>query len=258
MDGVYSLSMAVLARVAASPRSKATAGVASPDLVSGSLFGRKRLFLPRGSQPSRASLAGVNRLSLRVNRRAGGVASSGSRRRLLREVAHRLINRSPWAVELVVWALPVMAPGGRAIYPQADFIPHPDLLAPARPLVLWHFTDMSHPRWTCGRRHIQLRQDPGATTNQKVGMLNRIGWAAYLPEGDVFIERYPYQPGRTSITSSRGSWRRSKAVRPRRPSTRVSCRSSARRPDRPAATRRQSPRPRSRSGAVVHQDARNP
>ncbi len=53
------------------------------------------------------------------------------------EVVHRLTNRNPWAVELAVWALSVMAPGGRAVIPQEDFVPHPDVLAPARSLVLW-------------------------------------------------------------------------------------------------------------------------
>ena len=43
-------------RRAVSPRSKATAGVTSPDLVSGSLFGRKRLLLRRGSLGPRAAL----------------------------------------------------------------------------------------------------------------------------------------------------------------------------------------------------------
>ena len=111
------------------------------------------------------------------------------------EVTHRIVNRNPWAIELAVWALSVMAQGGRAIYPQEDFKPHPDVLVPARPLVLWHFTDMSDPRWTWGRRYIQLRQDPAATTKQKVGMLNSKGWAAYLLGGDAFIKRYACEPG---------------------------------------------------------------
>jgi hypothetical protein len=113
------------------------------------------------------------------------------------EVTHRIINRNPWAVELAVWALSVMAQGGRAIYPHEDFMPHPDVLLPARPLVLWHFTDMSDPRWTWGRKYIQLRQDPTATTKQKLGMLNSKGWAAYLLGGDAFIKRYPYKSGAT-------------------------------------------------------------
>jgi hypothetical protein len=110
------------------------------------------------------------------------------------EVVHRLANRNPWAVELAVWALSVMAPSGRAVIPQEDFIPHPDALAPARSLVLWSYTDMSDPRWTWGRRYVQLRQDPGVTKEQKAAMLNRKGWAAYLLDGAAFITRYGYEP----------------------------------------------------------------
>ena len=113
------------------------------------------------------------------------------------EVAHRIVNRNPWAIELAAWTLSVMAPGGRAIYPQEDYRAHPDCLVPARPVVLWHFTDMSDPRWTWGRKYIQLRQDPTATTKQKVGLLNSKGWAAYLLAGDALVKRYPYQPGAT-------------------------------------------------------------
>jgi hypothetical protein len=111
------------------------------------------------------------------------------------DVAHRITNRGPWAVELAAWTLSVMASGGRAIYPQEDYKPHPEYLAPARPVVLWHFTDMSDPRWTWGRKYIQLRQDPQATTKQKAGLLNSKGWAAYVLGNDVLVKRYPYHPG---------------------------------------------------------------
>jgi hypothetical protein len=107
-------------------------------------------------------------------------------------VDHRLTNRNPWAIQLAVWALSVMAPGGRAIYPLDDYIPHPDVLLPARPIVLWHFTDMTDPRFTWGRKYIQLRQEPGAATKQKIGMLNAKGWAAYVLGGEAFIKRYPF------------------------------------------------------------------
>jgi hypothetical protein len=113
------------------------------------------------------------------------------------EVVHRIANRGLWPRELAPWALSVMAAGGRAIYPQEEFLAHPDVLAPARPLVLWHFTDMSDPRWTWGSRYIQLRQDVTATTKQKVGLLNKQGWAAYLLGGDALIIRYPYDPAAT-------------------------------------------------------------
>lgn len=111
-------------------------------------------------------------------------------------VEHGLTNRGPWAIELAPWALSVMAQGGRAIFPQEEFRPHPDVLTPARPMVLWPFADMSDPRWTWGRRYVQLRQDPAASaTKQKVGFLNTKGWAAYILNGEAFIKRYPYVPG---------------------------------------------------------------
>ena len=113
------------------------------------------------------------------------------------EVLHRITNRSPWAVELAAWALSVMAQGGRAICPQEDFAPHSEVLTPARPLVLWPYTNMSDPRWTWGTRYIQLRQDPKGTGPQKAGMLNSKGWAAYLLGGDAFIKHYPCDPAAT-------------------------------------------------------------
>jgi len=112
-------------------------------------------------------------------------------------VVHRITNRNPWPIELAVWALSVMADSGEAIYPQELYKPHPDCLVPARPLVLWHFTDMTDPRWTWGRKYIRLRQDPKAKTKQKAGMLNTAGWAAYVLGGDVFVKRYGYDPAAT-------------------------------------------------------------
>ena len=48
---------------------------------------------------------------------------------------HRIRNTHVWDTELAPWCLSVMATGGRAIFPQEHFIPHPDQLVPARPLV---------------------------------------------------------------------------------------------------------------------------
>ncbi len=112
-------------------------------------------------------------------------------------VEHRIVNRNQWAIELAPWALSVMDRGGRAVVPQEDFRPHPENLAPARPLVLWPFNDMSDPRWTWGRRYIQLRQDPGASSKLKVGVANSKGWAAYLVHGVAFVKRYPFRAGAT-------------------------------------------------------------
>ena len=105
-------------------------------------------------------------------------------------VVHRMKNLNRWEIELAPWALSVMAQGGVAILPQEKFIPHTEYLLPARPLVLWHYTQMADPRWIWGNKFIQLRQDPSATTQQKAGLLNKQGWAAYHLNGELFVKRY--------------------------------------------------------------------
>lgn len=117
------------------------------------------------------------------------------------KLVHRLINRNLWDIEAAPWCLTFMAQGGRAIVPQEPYIAHSEYLLPARPLVLWHYTDMRDPRWIWGTRYIQLRQDPTVPPDdkgkQKVGMLNKQGWAAYVLRGEVFLKRYAYDPKAT-------------------------------------------------------------
>jgi hypothetical protein len=116
-------------------------------------------------------------------------------------LVHRLMNNNLWDIEAAPWCLTVMAPGGRAIFPQEPYIAHSEYLLPARPLVLWHYTNMRDPRWIWGARYIQLQQDPTVPKDdrgkQKAGMLNKQGWAAYVLKGDVFLKRFGYDPNAT-------------------------------------------------------------
>ncbi len=105
-------------------------------------------------------------------------------------VAHRLINRSLWNIEVAPWALSVMAPGGTCVFPLPPRGTHPEHLAPTSNLTLWRFTDMSDPRWTWGRKYILLRQDTNLSTPQKVGALVPDGWAAYLNHGTLFVKKF--------------------------------------------------------------------
>lgn len=109
-------------------------------------------------------------------------------------VLHRLANENAWPVTLAPWALSVMAQGGRGVFPQEEYRAHSDYLLPARPIVLWHYTDMSDPRFTWGTKYIQVTQDPKATTSQKFGMFNKQGWAAYVLPDQVFIKVYTPVP----------------------------------------------------------------
>ncbi len=110
---------------------------------------------------------------------------------------HRLINRNLWDIQLAAWCLTVMAQNGRAIFPQEPFRPHPDYLLPARPLVLWHYTNMSDPRWKWGQKYIQLSQDPNATTKEKVGLMDKQGWAAFVLGDDIFVKTFSFDANAT-------------------------------------------------------------
>jgi len=110
-------------------------------------------------------------------------------------VVHRIENLNPWAIEAAPWALSIVAKGGRAIFPQEEYRSHPEYLLPARPLVLWHYTDMSDPRWTWGRKYIQLRHDPAHESKQKIGLLNRREWCAYACGDQLFVKRFAHIAG---------------------------------------------------------------
>jgi hypothetical protein len=104
-------------------------------------------------------------------------------------IEHRIYNRGLYGVELAPWALTVMDPGGVCLVPQHDHIPHGEVLLPARPLVLWPYTDMSDPRYTWGKQVLRLRQDADLGPT-KFGMLVDQGYAAYANHGQLFIKRF--------------------------------------------------------------------
>lgn len=110
-------------------------------------------------------------------------------------VLHRVTNENMWDVKLAPWGLSVCAASSRAIVPQEEYIAHDEYLLPARPLVMWHYTDMTDPRWTWGKKYIQLRQDVNATEDQKIGVANKQGWAAVTVHGDLFFKRFDYENG---------------------------------------------------------------
>lgn len=110
-------------------------------------------------------------------------------------LTHRVTNRGAWRVELGAWALTVMRGGGRAVIPQEPYGPHPQNLLPARALVLWPYTDMSDARLRFGRRFIRFASDPSNAEPEKIGLLNKRGWAAYLSGEALFVKRFAYEEG---------------------------------------------------------------
>lgn len=112
-------------------------------------------------------------------------------------ILHRITNVGLWGIEVAPWALTIMAGGGRVVIPQEPYRPHDEYLLPARPMVLWHYTDLSDPRFRIGKRFLQLRTDEALAEPQKIGVANKQGWAGYERQGTLFIKRFAYEDGVT-------------------------------------------------------------
>ncbi|MBQ0106000.1 MAG: hypothetical protein KBT47_08210 [Armatimonadetes bacterium] len=112
------------------------------------------------------------------------------------EVKHTLTNRNVWAIKCAPWALTIVAPGGRLLIPNEPFIPHTDKLLPARPLVLWNYTNMADKRWTWGEKFTQLVNIEEMDWPQKAGFLVKKGWAAYELDGTVFMKKFGFIEGK--------------------------------------------------------------
>lgn len=105
-------------------------------------------------------------------------------------VTHRIRNAGKKPRELAPWALTMMAQGGVGITGFPPRSKHMEVLTPTNPLVMWGFTSFNDPRWTFTVKYLMLRQDPKATTPQKVALYNPETFGAYLLGSDLFVKRY--------------------------------------------------------------------
>jgi hypothetical protein len=112
------------------------------------------------------------------------------------KVLHRLINRNRWSVRLSAWAISALAPGGNAIIPQEPYGEGNEYLLPARSMALWSYTRMSDPRWIWGKKFIQAKQDPACHSEQKIGVLNKQGWASYCMKDEFLIKVFDFDPAK--------------------------------------------------------------
>jgi hypothetical protein len=110
------------------------------------------------------------------------------------EMVHRIYNRGAYPVELAPWTPTQFATGGECIFPQSKFIPHSQKVLPARPLVLWHYTNMSDPRWTWGERVVRLKWMDMPPT--KCGALIEEGYVVFHLNGNTHLRRFGFEAGK--------------------------------------------------------------
>ncbi|MCC6806922.1 MAG: hypothetical protein IT381_05835 [Deltaproteobacteria bacterium] len=112
-------------------------------------------------------------------------------------VEHRITNRGPAPRPIAAWALTILAPGGTVHVPQEPYAAHADDFRPARPLVLWRYSDLTDTRLSISRRFVSITPDPQIAAPNKLGFGNRRGFAAYQLGGEMFIKRFEDQPAAT-------------------------------------------------------------
>ncbi len=100
---------------------------------------------------------------------------------------HRLTNEGPWDIELALWSITMMAPGGTEIIPLNTT--ETGLLANGN-MSLWPYTKLNDKRVHWGESYILLSQDKKATSAFKIGLSNEAGWAAYANHGHLFVKQY--------------------------------------------------------------------
>jgi hypothetical protein len=108
------------------------------------------------------------------------------------KILHRLVNKNNHPVNCSAWGLSALAPGGKAIIPQEPFGDGDAFLLPVRSLALWGYTRMDDPRWTWGNKYIQAKQDPAIRGEQKLGVFNKQGWAAYCLGNNILIKVFAF------------------------------------------------------------------
>lgn len=110
-------------------------------------------------------------------------------------IDHKITSHGNAEFEISAWALTIMRPGGEAIIPNEPFKPYgPAALLPVRSMALWPYTDFTDSRWKFENESIRLSIDENAHSAQKIGVLNRQGWAAYQWENLRFVKRFEYLP----------------------------------------------------------------
>lgn len=108
-------------------------------------------------------------------------------------INHRITNCGSGSVELAAWALTIMRGGGVCEIPNETFAPYShETLLPVRTLTLWSYTDLSDSRWTFDREFVRLRVDADKHQPQKIGALNKQGWARYRLPDVVFTKRFDF------------------------------------------------------------------
>ena len=108
-------------------------------------------------------------------------------------VHHKITNLSDREIECAAWALTIMRGGGEVLIPNEPYAAYsPQTLLPVRNLTVWSYTDLNDSRWRFDREFIRLKVDAEKSEPQKIGVLNKQGWARYEIGDVAFTKKFEH------------------------------------------------------------------
>lgn len=108
-------------------------------------------------------------------------------------IQHQITNRGEAEIELAIWGLTIMRGGGEVFIPNESYAPYSaETLLPVRNLTVWSYTDFSDSRWKFEREFIRIKVDPAKVEPQKIGILNKQGWAKYRVGNIEFTKNFEF------------------------------------------------------------------
>lgn len=109
-------------------------------------------------------------------------------------ISHKVTNLGDEEIELAAWALTIMRGGGEVFIPNETFAPYgAETLLPVRTLTLWSYTNLNDSRWVFDNEFIRLKVDENKPDAQKIGVLNKQGWAKYELEDVTFTKKFEHK-----------------------------------------------------------------
>lgn len=106
-------------------------------------------------------------------------------------IEHCVTNHGSSNVELSLWPITVLSPGGVEIVPQPT---KNTGYAPRTHLTFWDYVKMTDKRLTWLDKYIILKQDSKSVGNMKFGINSEHGFAMYFNHGNLFVKQFAVNP----------------------------------------------------------------
>ncbi len=105
-------------------------------------------------------------------------------------ILHRMTNSGLLPLDLSLWSISAMAPGGREVVPVSGADTG---LLPNRRMVLWPYTKLDDPRLRFEGDYMIIQHDPAMRAPMKIGTSNESEWAAYFNNNHLFVKYYKHE-----------------------------------------------------------------